>query len=120
MSDNWPRYLTKDVDIIPEADAVDGYWITGSYSTVEQLTGEASFEVDLKLHSPKQNNGWVYMIWFQIIDPYLTNPSRNFYEGYSCAIRYTSGLGDDIPLNQIYTIGYRGVDKLNEAKNEHD
>ena len=60
------------------------------------------------------------MIWFQIIDPYLTNPSRNFYEGYSCAIKYDKGAGPKINDKNLYTIGYRGVDKLDEVLGRHD
>ena len=60
------------------------------------------------------------MIWFQIIDPYLTNPSRNFYEGYSCAMRYDSSYGEQIRGNYLYEYGYRGVDTLDEAQGRHD
>ena len=60
------------------------------------------------------------MIWFQIIDPYLTNPSRNFYEGYSCAMRYDSSYGEQIRGNYLYEYGYRGVNTLDEAQGRHD
>ena len=60
------------------------------------------------------------MQWFQIIDPYLTNPSRNFYEGFSCALRYDKSTGSKVNVNNLYTIGYRGVDKLDQAIGRHD
>ena len=65
---------------------------------------------------PVLKDNWIYMIWFQIIDPYLTNPSRNFYEGFSCAVRYDKSQEiAGILGNNLYKVGYRGVDKLEDA-----
>jgi len=115
LDDNWPRYTTTKVDIILKGateNNEDGFWLTGDYSTVEDLTGDLTFEVNLTLHNPKQENNWIYLIWLQAIDPYLTNPSRNFYEGFSCGIRYDESLGTTIRGNYLYRYGYRGVDTL--------
>ena len=103
------------MDIIPKGATENNdpyFWLTADYSTVEQLTGEKTFVINLTLHNPKQENNWVYMIWVQAIDPYLTNPSRNFYEGFSCAIRYDSSLGSTVRPNYLYRVGYRGVGTL--------
>lgn len=85
--------------------------MTGKYSTVEQLTGELSFEIEMTLNSPRLGQNWVYMMWMQVIDPYLTNPGRDFYEGFSCGMRY-DGAYAEIPSNNLYPIVYRGVDTL--------
>ena len=63
----------------------------------------------------KQEANWVYLIWLQAIDPYLTNPSRNFYEGFSCGIRYEEGGENGIRSNYMYRYGYRGVDTMQYA-----
>lgn len=123
LDDNWPRYTTTEIDLIPKGATVNnemGFWLTADYSTVEQLTGELSFELNMTLHNPKQENNWIYMIWLQAIDPILTNPSRNFYEGFSCAIRYDESLGTEIRSNYLYRIGYRGVRTLQYAEGRHD
>ena len=62
----------------------------------------------------------MYMIWLQAIDPYLTNPSRNFYEGFSCGIRYEQNSDNSIRSNYIYTFGYRGVDTMMDSTGRHD
>ena len=60
------------------------------------------------------------MTWFQMVDPYLTNPSRDFYESFSCGIRYDRGYGEIVGSNYMYPIGYRGVKKLIDARGYHD
>ena len=123
LDDNWPRYTTTEVDIIKKGATENnepGYWLTGNFSTVEDLTGDLTFEVNLTLHNPKQENNLIYLIWMQAIDPYLTNPSRNFYEGFSCAIRYDESLGTIIRGNYLYRYGYRGVETLQYAPGRHD
>ena len=60
--------------------------MTGKYSTIEQLTGERSFQIELTLNMPEHKDNWIYVIWLQIVDPYNSNPSRDFYEGYSVGL----------------------------------
>lgn len=119
LADIWPKREVTKVDIIPygskenpDDQASAKYYLTGEYVSIEQLTGELSFEISLTLHTPIQNTNWIYMVWFQIIDPYLTNPSRDFFEGYSCAVRYDISQVSSINGNFLYKIGYRGVKKL--------
>ena len=38
LSDDWPRYTTVKLDIIPKGTVEnnsEGYWLTGSYSSIE-------------------------------------------------------------------------------------
>mmetsp|Transcript_1787 Transcript_1787/g.2533 ORF Transcript_1787/g.2533 Transcript_1787/m.2533 type:complete len:117 (+) Transcript_1787:314-664(+) len=60
------------------------------------------------------------MTWFQMVDPYLTNPSRDFYESFSCGIRYDSSYGEVVSSNYLYPIAYRGVKRLENAEGYHD
>ena len=65
LSDIWPKRTVKEVDIVPKVwEASDGYWMTGEYVSIEALTGALTFEISLTLHTPRQNDNWIYMQWF--------------------------------------------------------
>ena len=65
-----------------------------------------------------------------MVDPYLTNPSRDFYESFSCGIRYDPLYAETdeakeakeavVDSNFLYPIAYRGVKRLNDAQGYHD
>ena len=97
---------------------------------------------------PEHKDNWIYVIWLQIVDPYNSNPSRDFYEGYSVGLQFPKCVpiesdedegkiikeGEEVeevpcepdvrnePLetNNVYEKAYRGVLKLEEATGRHD
>ena len=64
----FPRYTTTTVDIIPKGATEHNYenfYMTGDYSTVQDVYGDITFEVNMKVHHNHlpQYDGWVYMVW---------------------------------------------------------
>jgi hypothetical protein len=77
LDNNWPRYYTTKFEAIREGatenNSQGGFWLDGQYSTVENLIGDLDFEIEMTLHNPKQEENFVYMVWFQIVDPNMSN-----------------------------------------------
>lgn len=98
LDNNWPRYYMTDFTAIrkgaTENNSQGGFWLDGTYSTVENLLGDLDFEMEMVLHNPKQEENFVYQVWFQIVDATMSNKQRKSYEGYSAAVRYLPDVLD--------------------------
>ena len=67
LSDIWPKRTEENIEVIPKGsteDNAEGFWLSSQYVSIEALTGELSFEISMTLHSPEQNDNWIYMMWF--------------------------------------------------------
>ena len=75
--DNWPRRFPTEFEAIrqgaTENNSAGGYWLDGKYSTLLNQIGDLDLEVEMRLHNPKQEDNLIYMVWFQIIDPSVSN-----------------------------------------------
>ena len=85
--------------------------MTGDYSTVQDVYGDITFEVNMKVHHNHlpQYDGWVYMVWLQAIDPAKSTEDDPWYEGFSCSIRYDDSIGSAIRSNFLFRQGYLGI-----------
>ena len=66
LQDNWPRYSTTKFISIPEGATeynFPGFWQEGTFSTVTNIVGDKDLEIQLTLHNPKQEEGYMYMQW---------------------------------------------------------
>jgi len=104
-----------------------GFWLDGSYATIKNSYGELYMEVNLTLHHdgiPLKNDR-VYMIWMQVIDPVKSvEIKRNYYEGFSCSIRYDESIykATGKPLirsNYLERTGYKGTNSLTYARGSY-
>ena len=56
--------ITKDEKLLRKEEDAARFWMRGDYTSIEALTGELTFEMNVTLVTPKQNDNWIYMLWF--------------------------------------------------------
>lgn len=86
------RKKQVNVTFIPEG-ATDntwvGHWMNGSYSTLVRSDNQNYWELSMTLHVPSFTPGYIYMLWHQMVNPYLTakkNDFTDYYESYACSV----------------------------------
>lgn len=96
-----------------------GYYLDGSYSTIVTITGAYKFEIKQTLHTPKQNENWVYLNWGQFLDVGETTELTDWYESWTCGVRYNENSLKRVSSNDVYLFGYRGSSLLKNATGKH-
>ena len=110
--------IRKNVDYIPEGASEhndEGFYLDGNYATVRNEYDEIFLELNMFLHhngKPTVHEG-IYMVWMQVIDPLKSNDKTgDYYEGFSCAVRYDESVKPLIRSNYLFRVGYVGSNAM--------